>query len=91
MIAHTRACTTLSFNPIGDILATGSSDKTIRLWSTKKMNEIAILRNKSHSICQIAFSLDNQYLLACSTDHRLTLYNIQGKIRQTNNFIGHQD
>jgi len=78
MIAHTEPCTALAYNPLGDILATGSSDKCIRLWNTKKMNEIALLRNRSHSICALAFSLDNEFLLACSTDHRVTLYKLKG-------------
>jgi len=78
IIAHTEPCTALAYNPLGDILATGSSDKSIRLWNTKKMNEIALLRNKSHAICALAFSLDNEYLMACSTDYRATIYKLKG-------------
>ena len=43
MIAHTMACTSMAFNPLGDVLATGSADKTVKLWSLKKqkVTEIA--------------------------------------------------
>ena len=78
MIAHTEPCTALAYNPLGDMLATGSSDKCIRVWNSKKMNEVAVLRNKNYSICALAFSLDNEYLLACSTDHRATFYRLKG-------------
>ena len=61
--AHTDACTCLAINPTGDTLATGGDDKCLKLWNTKKMNEIAVLRVKNHVICAIAFSLDNEYLM----------------------------
>ena len=63
MIAHNDACTSLAFNPLGDILATGGEDKCVKLWNTKKMTETAVLRAKTHSICAIAFSLDNEHLM----------------------------
>lgn len=65
MIAHTMACTSMAFNPLGDILATGSADKTVKLWSLKKqkVTEIAQLKSKQ-AICTLAFSLDNEHLCA---------------------------
>jgi len=37
MIAHNDACTCLAFSSAGDTLATGSADKCVKLWNTKKM------------------------------------------------------
>lgn len=91
MIAHTEPCTALAFNPMGDTLATGGADKNVALWNLKKMIEVARLKNKSHSICALAFSLDNCYLMSCSTDHRATVYTLRGNIKPSQSFIAHQD
>jgi WD40 repeat protein len=37
MQAHTEACTSLVFSPIGDLIATGGADKTVCLWSSKNL------------------------------------------------------
>lgn len=63
MMAHSEACTCMAFNPTGDTLATGGDDKCVKLWNTKKMTEMATLRSKSHSICAVAFSPDNELLM----------------------------
>ena len=93
MIAHSEACTALSFNTQGDTLSTAGADKVVRLWSikNKKIHETTSLKNKTHSICAIAFSLDNEYLMSCSTDHRATLYRLKGQIKATHSFIAHKD
>jgi len=91
MVAHTEACTAMAFNPMGDTLATGGADKVVVLWNLKKMSEIARFRSKSHSICALAFSLDNHHLMSCSTDHRATLYNLRGNIKPSHSFVAHQD
>jgi WD40 repeat protein len=80
MIAHSGACTALTFNVNGDTLATAGSDKQVKLWGIKKksVNDTMSLKNKLHSVCAIAFSLDNVHLMACTTDHKATLYNLKG-------------
>lgn len=91
MVAHTDACTALAFNPIGDTLATGGADKVVCLWNVKKMQEVARLKSKTSSICALAFSLDNNFLMSCSTDHKATLYNLRGNIKMSHSFTAHQD
>ena len=63
MMAHNEACTCLAFNPSGDTLATGGDDKCVKIWNTKKMTETTTLRSKTHSICAVAFSPDNELLM----------------------------
>ena len=91
MIAHTEPCTALAFNPMGDTLATGGADKEVILWNVKKMQDVVRLKSKNHSICALAFSLDNFYLMSCSTDNRATLYTLRGNIKATQSYIAHQD
>lgn len=87
------AITCLAFNPMGDILATGSADKSVKLWSLKKkkITEISTLKNRSNPICAVSFSLDNDYLVACSTDHRATIYSLKGAIKAHHSFGAHSD
>ena len=51
MIAHSDPCTALSFNTLGDTLATGGADKMVKLWSIKgkKIHETCSLKGKTHS------------------------------------------
>lgn len=77
--AHT-SCTALAFNSHGDTLATGGEDKCVKIWSTKDMKEVAVLKTKSHPVCAVAFSLDNEMLMSTTTDHKITFYSIKGKI-----------
>lgn len=74
------ACTAIAFNSMGDILATGGEDKVVKLWSLKKqkIHDIATLKSKSNPVCALSFSLDNEYLVSCSTDHRATIYHLKG-------------
>ncbi len=75
LIAHTDACTCMSFNPQGDILATGGADKVVKLWSFKKkqVHEMASFKSKqAQPIACLAFSLDSprSFRLAFSTFSR---------------------
>lgn len=65
----------------------------VKLWSikNKKIHETTSLKSKTHSICAIAFSLDNDYLMSCTTDHRATLYRLKGQIKAQQSFIAHKD
>jgi WD40 repeat protein len=93
MIAHTEPCTCLSFNTLGDTLATGGADKLVKLWSikNKKIHEATSLKSKTNSICALSFSIDNDYLMACTTDHRATLYRLKGQIKAQLSFEAHKD
>ena len=81
MIAHNDACTCLTFNPNGEFLATGGEDKVVKIWNTKKMTEIGTLKSKTHSICAVAFSPDNELLIQCSTDNKLAMYRVKNNWR----------
>lgn len=60
------------------------------MWNVKKMNEAATCRAKA-PICAIALSLDNDYLMSCTTDHRATIYKIRGNLKTHHAFSAHSD
>lgn len=79
-VVHGSACTALALNSMGDLIATGGDDKFVKLWKLKnsQAHEIACLKGRSNAVCAMAFSLDNEYLAACYTDHRASIYNLRG-------------
>jgi WD40 repeat protein len=47
-------------------LASGSEDKTVKLWSVESQKKVAMLQGSSSFIRSIAFSLDGKYLVSGS-------------------------
>ena len=64
----------LEFSPDGTQLASGSKDKTVRLWDTTTNEELAILRKHTGWINALAFSADGKRLASGSTDKTVHLW-----------------
>ena len=89
MVAHTDACTTMEFNPTGDMIATGGADKEVAIWNVKDMSRRGKFSYKAAVSC-MAFSHDNNYLTVCSKDQRCSYMNLRTMKTQTQ-FGAHQD
>ena len=64
----------LEFSPDGTRLASGSQDKTVRLWDTDTNEELAILQKHTGWITALAFSSDGKRLASGSTDKTVNLW-----------------
>ena len=64
----------LEFSPDGKKLASGSKDKTIRLWDTDTNEELAILRKHTGWTNALAFSPNGKKLASGSTDKTVHLW-----------------
>ena len=64
----------LEFSPDGNTLASGSKDKTVRLWDTDTHEELAILQKHTGWINALAFSSDGKRLASGSTDKTVNLW-----------------
>ena len=64
----------LEFSPDGTRLASGSKDKTVRLWDTDTNEELTILQKHTGWINALAFSSDGKRLASGSTDKTMNLW-----------------
>jgi WD40 repeat protein len=60
-------------------LASGSGDKTVKLWSVESQKEVTTLQGHSSSVNSVAFSPDGKYLASGSADNTVKLWSIQSK------------
>ena len=73
---HIDYVNSVAFNPNGSILASGSEDKTIKLWDTTSFDEIATLGEGGHTdlLKSVAFSPNGSILASGSFDKTIKLW-----------------
>ncbi|SPO32789.1 probable wd-repeat protein 5 [Ustilago trichophora] len=73
---HTKSPTSVCFSPCGRLLATASSDSTIKLWTVATGSLLhTFTSSSSGGINAICFSSDSHYLASCSDDRSIKIYN----------------
>ncbi len=99
---HTGEVNSLSFRPIspypptpnqislmGEILASGSDDKTIKIWDLKQRKELYTLRGHLGKVYAVAISPDGQSVVSGSDDKTIKIWDLKtGKEIRT--LVGHQ-
>ena len=74
---HTNSVISVAFNGAG-LLASGSADKTIKLWDTSTMTCVGTLEGHTETVCSVAFNPDGM-LASGSNDKTINLTRIYTK------------
>ena len=72
----------------GNTLASGSDDKTIRLWDLSSKQLLASLTGHSQAVKSVAFSPDGEMLASASDDKTIKLWNLNTH-REIYTLVGH--
>ena len=82
--AHNSFVLSISFNPDGKLLASGSYDKTIKLWEVPSGKLIKTLEGHEADVKSVSFSPDGKLLASGSKDKTIKLWEVpSGKLIKT--------
>ena len=81
MARHSSFVRSVAFSPDGQYLASGSTDKTVKLWRVESGECTRTMEGHSLAVLSVAFSPDGQYLASGSWDNTVKLWSTPGRER----------
>ena len=74
---HGNLVSSVSFSPDGRILASGSHDRTVRLWNVETQQNIATFDEHTREVLSVSFSPDGRILASGSWDGTIKLWDVE--------------
>jgi small GTP-binding protein len=71
---HVDEISKIAYSPIRQRMASGSGDKTIRIWNLENREATKILEGHTYPVCDLGFSIDGLLLASKSNDGQIRLW-----------------
>ncbi|NDJ55401.1 MAG: hypothetical protein GYB68_20200, partial [Chloroflexi bacterium] len=84
LTSHTSGVQAVAFSPDGNVLASGTADGTITLWTIPRGGQSATLAARAGAINQLAFSKDGSHIAAACGDGTVRIWQMpSGRVPET--------
>ena len=81
-------CTSIAFSPKGDLLASGSVERVVKLWDIRTSECLATLEGHTYPVLSLSFSPDGNKLVSGSGDTSLIIWDVENR-SQIHQMKGH--